>query len=167
MRVKHLAVSLTAAAVMGSCVAPAQPVVSDSESVNAVRTAILSCAAAVNAANPEGAIRTMADDIVLSYPGAPDSDYVMLANSYREMMQPRPGITVRTQPSFEEMFSSGDIVIARLIWTTTTKDENARRESVRKMKDLQVWRRDGKGAWRLARGMHYLLSNATTDTPPR
>jgi len=153
---------------MASCVAPAQPVASaDSESVNAVRAAILSYAAAVNAANPEGVIRGMADDIVLSYPGTPDSDYVTLASSYREMMQPRPGIRVRTVPSFEEMFASGDIVVARLTWTTTTTNENTRRESVRKMKDLQVWRRDGKGDWRLARGMHYLLSNSTTDTAPR
>jgi ketosteroid isomerase-like protein len=110
----------------GSPLAGAQPAASaESESVTAVRTAILSYAAAVNAANPEGVIRVMADDIVLSYPGTPDSDYVRLETSYREMMQPKPGITVRTEPSFEEMFSSGDIVIARLTWTTTTKDENA------------------------------------------
>lgn len=155
---------LTAAAALGACLAAAQPAAStDSEPVNAVRTAILGYAAAVNANNPEDVIRVMADDIVLSYPGIPDSDYAVLAGSYREMMQPRPGISVRTEPAFEEIFASGDIVIARLTWTTTTKNENTKRESVRKMKDLQVWRRDGQGAWKLARGMHYLLSSATTD----
>jgi ketosteroid isomerase-like protein len=139
----------------------------DDAAIRAVRAAILGYAEAVNRADPEGVIRVMAEDIVLSYPGTPDSDYATLVKNYREMMQPKAGVKVRTEPVFEEIFASGDLVVARLVWTTTTTDEGAQHESVRRMKDLQVWRRDGTGTWKFARGMHYLLSKPAAADPAK
>lgn len=49
----------------------------------------------------------------------------------------------------------------RIHWTAgllvATTKTNLPRESTRQMKDLQVWRRQADGSWKLSRGMHYRM----------
>ena len=100
-----------------------------------------------------------ARDVLLSYPGIPDQDYGTLEAGYREMTAPRPGLTVRTVPTIEEVLVSGDLAVVRVVWTTTTT-RRSRGARARQLKDPQVWRREGDGSWKFARGTHFRL------TPP-
>lgn len=128
--------------------------------VATLRALIVRSGEAFNARDPAAIMAPYARDIVLSYPGIPDQDYAMLEAAYREMTAPRPGVTVRTEPTIEEVLVSGDLAVIRVTWTTTTTEADPARESTRRLRDLQVWRREADGSWRFARGMHYRM------TPP-
>jgi uncharacterized protein (TIGR02246 family) len=117
----------------------------------ALREAIARSAAAFNSNDAEAIIGQYAPDAVLSYPGLPDMDYATLKKSYAEMVN-RPAGSAHTTPHIEEVFVSGDLGVIRVMWTTTTP------AGTRRMKDLQVWRREQDGTWKFARGMHYRMT---------
>jgi uncharacterized protein (TIGR02246 family) len=119
----------------------------------ALREAIARSAAAFNSNDAEAIISQYAPDAILSYPGLPDLDYETLKKSYAAMVN-RPAGSAHTTPTIEEVLVSGDLGVIRVMWTTTTP------EGTRQMKDLQVWRRDGDGTWKFARGMHYRMPPA-------
>lgn len=122
--------------------------------VAAVRAAVLHSGEAANAADPEAIMALYARDIVLSYPGVPDMDYETLARGYREMLR-TPGVALRTQPEIHEILVSGDLAVVRVTWTTTITQGEPAHSNSRLARDLQVWRREGDGSWKFARGMHY------------
>jgi ketosteroid isomerase-like protein len=128
--------------------------------VEALRKAIIRSGEAFNASDPDAIMSQYARDVILSYPGIPDMDYAALVAGYASLRTPKPGVTVRTSPTIEEILVSGDLGVIRVMWTTTTTETNPPRESTRQMKDLQVWRRESDGTWKFARGMHYRM------TPP-
>lgn len=119
----------------------------------ALREAIARSAAAFNGNDAEGIISQYASDAILSYPGLPDMDYATLQKAYVEMVN-RPAGSAHTTPTIEEVLVSGDLGVIRVMWTTTTP------AGTRRMKDLQVWRRDKDGTWKFARGMHYRIPDA-------
>jgi ketosteroid isomerase-like protein len=141
--------------------APADAAASAQErDIAALRSAVIRSGEAFNASDPDAIMSQYARDVVLSYPGLPDMDYATLAAGYASLRTLRPGVTVRTTPTIEEILVSGDLGVIRVMWTTTTTETNPPRESTRQMKDLQVWRRESDGTWKFARGMHYRM------TPP-
>ncbi|MDQ3282128.1 MAG: DUF4440 domain-containing protein [Acidobacteriota bacterium] len=146
------------------CIAVAMFVVScahtrEARDVEALRQNILTYTAAVNAGHPERAVPLFAKDIITSFPGIRDADYKTLAEDYAEMGKLESGVTVTTQPHIEEILISGNLGIARIVWTTTTTRADPPSTTTRYMKDLQVWRRDPDGLWRFARGMHYRMKS--------
>lgn len=120
----------------------------------AIRKNILTYTEAVMAREPEPILALFAPDIVLSYPGIPDQDYETLRKAYSEMRTREPG-EVTTRPDIEEILVSGDLGFARIVWNTTVT--NGGTTTTRRMKDLQVWRREPDGKWRFIRGMHYRM----------
>ncbi len=80
--------------------------------------------------------------------------YETLARGYREMLR-TPGVTLRTVPAIHEVLVSGDLAVVRVTWTTTITRGEPARSTTRLARDLQVWRREGDGSWKFARGMHY------------
>jgi ketosteroid isomerase-like protein len=146
--------SLVIAIVMAGC-ASGQNRKCDEE---ALREAIVRSAAAFNAGDADAIIAPYARDVVLSYPGIPDMTYEMLKQSYIEMVDRPSGVTVSTVPTIEEVLVSGDLGIIRVMWTTTTTVADPPRVETRKLKDLQVWRREPNGTWTFARGMHYRMT---------
>ena len=119
--------------------------------VERLREAIELSAAAFNSNDAEAIISQYAPDAILNYPGLPDMDYTTLKKSYEEMVD-RPAGSAHTKPQIEEILVSGDLGVIRVMWTTTTP------AGTRRMKDLQVWRREKDGTWKFARGMHYRIT---------
>ena len=130
----------------------ALPALADPKSeAAAIRATILKGAEAAMRGDAAGIMSHYAKDILLSYPGTPDQDYDTLFKVYAE---PRPaGMSLRTAPTFDEVFVSGDLAVLRLNWTTTIA--TSERETTRQARDLQVWRRERDGTWMFARGMHF------------
>jgi uncharacterized protein (TIGR02246 family) len=123
--------------------------------VEAVRKAIAAMGEAFNAKNPAALMALHAPDVILTDPGLPDQTFETLAKSYGELNKMKPGVTVTTSPTIEEILLSGDLAVVRIIWTTLTVQENPQRKSTRFMKGLQVWRRESDGSWKFARGMNF------------
>jgi uncharacterized protein (TIGR02246 family) len=128
--------------------APAQE-----KDVEAVRAAIVAMGEAFNAKNPEALMALHTKDVILTDPGIPDQNYAALAKSYGELAKLKPGITVTTSPTIEEILASGDLAVVRVIWTTVETKNS--RKSTRFMKGLQIWRRESDGSWKFARGMNF------------
>ena len=119
----------------------------------AIRASILRGARGFETANPDLILAHYARDVVLSYPGIPDQDYPTLARGYAELRNRPASVTATTTPTFDEILVSGDIAVVRLRWTTTIRD--GARTSTRRLKDMQIWRREPDGRWMFVRGMHY------------
>lgn len=118
-----------------------------------IHAAILRGAGGFERGDPDAILDRYARDVVLAYPGEPDMDYATLAKAYAELRRRPPTTRAATVPTFDELLVVGDMAVARLRWTTTiTTPERA---TTRRMKDLQVWRREVDGRWMFVRGMHY------------
>lgn len=122
--------------------------------VEALRALVIRSGEAFNARDPDAIIALYSREVVLTYPGIPDSDYESLDASYREMTNLPAGTTVTTRPQIEEIIVSGDLGIVRVTWNTTTVRAEPAQTSTRQLRDLQVWRREGDG-WKFYRGMHF------------
>ena len=131
----------------------------------ALREAIERGARGFMRGDPDSILAHYAPDVILSYPGIPDQDYATLARGYAELRNRPSNVSSETRPSFDEILVSGNLAVVRLRWTTTTRVASAdgpARETVRRLRDLQVWRRESTGEWRFIRGMHYPDSTATS-----
>ena len=123
----------------------------------AIRAAIEAGARACEAGRPDQVMASHAPDILLSYPGTPDQDHAALLAGYRELCPGAGGAegTVETtRASFDEIIVSGDLAVARLTWSTHLRGMPD--GAVRRLRDMQVWRRTSEG-WRFSRGVHFPL----------
>lgn len=133
-----------------------------SREVETIRSLIMEQASAINAHDPDGVLKHYSKDIIVSYPGVPDTGYAAFDKSYRLMMH--SGITTRSVPAIDEILVSGDLATVRMMWSTTITDKATGRVSSRQAKDLQVWRRE-KGAWKFYRGMwHHIWPDTPNPT---
>jgi fermentation-respiration switch protein FrsA (DUF1100 family)/ketosteroid isomerase-like protein len=122
----------------------------------AIRAKIVKGAEAAMRGDAAGIMSHYAKDILLSYPGIPDQEYDTLLKGYAE---PRPaGMTMRTEPEFDELLISGDLAVVLVNWTTTLAFTDPPRQTTRQARDIQVWR-EREGEWLFVRGMHF--RNAT------
>jgi len=124
-----------------------------------LRQYIIESGEAFNNHDLDGMMARISPDLVLSYPGIPDMGYAELKKAYEEMIALPPGMSIKTSPTIEDVIVSGSLGAVRVTWTTTRTDQNSG-TTVRRMRDMQIWRRDADGEWRFLRGMHY------RDSPP-
>ena len=118
-----------------------------------VRALILEGAKACAAGKPEQVVAHYSRDIVLSYPGASDSDYSAILAGYRRLCRGEGEGTVEsTVPTFHEVTVMDKVAIARLTWTTRLRGMPP--GASRQLTDFQVWRR-GRNGWEFVRGVHY------------
>ena len=149
----RLSLILYAALAALPAAAAAQPATDEA----AIRSAIEAGARACEAGQPDAVMASYAPDIVLSYPGAPDENYASLLASYHRLCPGSGGAegTVETtRGAFEEVLVSGDLAIVRVIWSTHLRGMPD--GAVRRLRDMQVWRRTPDG-WRFFRGVHFPL----------
>jgi len=144
---KLLASALVLAMLTGSTSSSAQDSAKDIETL---RGLIVEQARAINAHDPDGVLKHYSREIIVSYPGVPDTNYAAFEKNYRAMMN--PGITTQTVPNIDEVLVSGDLATVRMMWSTTITDKATGKTTSRQAKDLQVWRREN-GAWKFYRGM--------------
>jgi len=123
----------------------------------AIRAAIEAGARACEAGRPDEVMASYAPDILLSYPGVPDQDHATLRAGYRALCPGAgggEGTVETTRATFDEIIVSGDLAVARLTWSTHLR--GMADGAVRRLRDMQVWRRTREG-WRFARGVHFPL----------
>ena len=133
--------------------APAQPGGDEA----AIRAAIEAGARACEAGRPDAVMESYAPDILLSYPGVPDQDHAALLAGYRQLCPGSgggEGTVETTRAAFDEILVSGDLAVARLTWSTHLR--GMAEGNVRRLRDMQVWRRTPEG-WRFFRGVHFPL----------
>jgi len=117
-----------------------------------LRKLIQDTAQAINQNDAAGILAHYSKDILVSYPGIPDTTYDVFERSYREML--RPNTSTITVPTIDEILVSGDLATIRMTWSTSITNKETGQCSSRQAKDLQVWRREN-GTWKLFRGMWY------------
>jgi uncharacterized protein (TIGR02246 family) len=123
---------------------------SASKDVEAIRGLIQQTEKAINSNDPGGIMAHYSRDIVVSYPGVPDTTYDQFAAAYKRMLD--PSTTTSTVADVQEIVVAGDLAIVRMTWSTTVTEKASGKNSSRKAKDLQVWRREN-GQWKFFRGM--------------
>jgi ketosteroid isomerase-like protein len=120
--------------------------------VETLRRLIQETATAIKANDAAGIMAHYSKDIIVSYPGRPDTTYDEFDRSYRQMLA--PNTTTNAVPTIDEILVSGDLAVIRMRWNTTIVDKVTGGSTSRQAKDLQVWRREN-GAWKFCRGMWY------------
>jgi uncharacterized protein (TIGR02246 family) len=140
---------------LGVCVllsVSAAPQDATTTDVQTLRQLIQQTAQAINTNDAAGIMAHYSKDIIVSYPGTPDTTYDEFDRSYRQMLT--PSTTTSTVPTIDEILVSGDLAVVRMMWNTTIADKATGRSTSRQAKDLQVWRREN-GSWKFFRGMWY------------
>lgn len=140
--------------VLAGCANTSQHPESSQRDQELLRQHVAESAEAVNRRDLKAMMATVSPDLILTYPGIADMGYVALEKAYTEMLALPAGTSVTTVPTIEEMIVSGDLAVVRIIWITTTASGPADR-NVRRMRDMQVWRRNDRGEWKFTRGMHF------------
>jgi len=131
---------------------------SDQNGQAIVRQKIERGAQACMAGQPAKVMESYARDILLQYPGIPDQDYATLNKGYRQLCGTGEGTVESTVPQFEEIYRSGTVVVARLIWTTRLRGMPP--GTSRQLRDLQIWEMR-EGEWMFVRGVHYPVKPAS------
>lgn len=122
---------------------------------DAIRAAMEAGARACESGRPEEIMRSYARDISLSYPGIADQDYDTILEGYRRLCRGSGEGTVETtRGTFQEILVSGDLAVVRVIWNTRLRGMSP--GTIRRLQDMQVWRRTPEG-WRFFRGVHFPL----------
>ena len=150
-----LLVAVASLIVATSCVRPSTRASAsrDDAAVATIRATIERGARGFMSGQPDTILSHYARDIVLSYPGIPDQDYATLEKVYGELRSRPADVRVTTAPTFDEVLVSGDLAVVRVRWTTTiTRGDQT---TTRRLKDMQIWRRESDGRWMFIRGMHY------------
>jgi steroid delta-isomerase len=145
---------LGASLLLAHCASVSQHAGTSQRDQELLRQYVAESAAAVNRRDLKAMMATVSPDLILTYPGIADMGYEALENGYAEMIALPAGTSVTTAPTIEEIIVSGDLAVIRVTWTTTTVSGPSDRK-VRRMRDMQVWRRNDQGEWKFTRGMHF------------
>ncbi|WP_028970099.1 nuclear transport factor 2 family protein [Sphingomonas sp. URHD0057] len=124
----------------------------DEAETQLLERSIRAAAHACVAGRPTDALAGLDHDFLLTFPNSPTQDYAGMVRDYGNLCKRSGENTLESSvPVFEEVAVNGDIGIARLQWSTHLR--GAPKESVRRLGELQVWRRtpDGWRLWRSAR----------------
>jgi steroid delta-isomerase len=103
---------------------------------------------------PDSILRFYARDLLVSYPGMPDTDYLGFQQAYNEM-KAATGVHTVTRDSIEEIIVSGDMAMVRFSWLTTQTRENPAKTVRWRARDFTIWRKEPDGEWRFSRGMWF------------
>jgi uncharacterized protein (TIGR02246 family) len=95
----------------------------------------------------------IAEDALLSHAGSPDKDYRGLVEVFTKMLAPRPELSETIDPELEEVQVSGDTAFLRITWRTKWSLQDAGKEGSSVERDLEIWRRQRDGNWKLYRGL--------------
>jgi hypothetical protein len=101
---------------------------------------------------PADVMKSYGRDMVLQFPGTADNSYDSLTKAYPRLCGSADGTVESTVPEFEEIYVSGPMAIARIIWTTRLRGAPA--GVSRQLRDFQIWEKR-KGQWTFIRGVHY------------
>jgi ketosteroid isomerase-like protein len=119
-----------------------------------IRAAVVRTGQAFNERQPDTIMSFYSPDIIVSYPGVPDTRYDDFAKAFAPLKD-RPANMRKTRDSIEEIIVSGDLAVVRVNWITTTYQTNPDKAVTRVARDMQIWKRQKNGQWKFFRGMWF------------
>lgn len=117
----------------------------------AVRAAFGKLVRAFREKDVRAVMALIAEDALLSHAGLPDKDYRDLGETFGKMLAPRPDFSEAIEVELEELRVSGDMAFLRITWRTKWELKGKAGSSVER--DLEIWRRQRDGSWKLSRGL--------------
>lgn len=107
-----------------------------------------------SARDPDTVMSFFDKDALLSYPGHPDSGFGALRELFRKSYS-HPDIQGRYSAEIEEVQVSGDLAFVRAVWTADLEQKSTGRKVRTRDKDLEIWRCQPDGSWKLYRGLSF------------
>jgi uncharacterized protein (TIGR02246 family) len=131
---------------------------------SAVTRAFEGLVRARNARDPDEVMSFFAKDALLSYPGSPDSGFDALREIFRKNYS-NPDLQGRYSVDIEEVQVSGDLAFVRVVWTADLEQKSTGRKVHTRDKDLEIWRCQPDGSWKLYRGLSYPIESPPAPGP--
>ena len=120
----------------------------------AIKQALAQTAQAYNNRDLPLRMSFYATDSLLSYPGQPDADIARSKQNYGANFANLPPFPFRSFYEIEEIQTSGDLAFVRMMWFVERQSDQ---QIVSRLRDLEIWRRQADGSWKLARGLSFHL----------
>jgi steroid delta-isomerase len=126
---------------------------SAAQSESAIRTVLAQWTSAFNARDASHICDLFAPDLVYDYRGFPERDFPTLCRLLRRSLAD-PAKTFAYALDIKEIIVSGDMAIARLVWTLKVVSAGDKTEESREP-GLDVFRKQPDGSWKIARYIAY------------
>jgi len=152
MRAKAWRPATAWAAFLIGCVL-ALPAGAQDDAADQVRAALTQWRDAFNAGEVERVCDIFAPDLVVTYQGTPDRGYAAFCRQL-ETAVADPALELRYDLEIEEIIPAGDLVVARVTWTLTSRAAGAEPET-QVERGMDIFRLQPDGAWRIARFIAY------------
>ena len=107
-----------------------------------------------NTRDTDAVMSFFAKDALLSYPGHPDSGFDALREIFQKNYS-NPDIQGRYSVDIQEVQVSGDLAFVRVVWTADREQKSTGRKVRTRDKDLEIWRCQPDGSWKLYRGLSF------------
>jgi uncharacterized protein (TIGR02246 family) len=131
---------------------------------SAVTRAFEGLVRARSARDPDAVMSFFAKDALLSYPGHPDSGFDAIREVFRKSYS-HPDLRGRYSAGIEEVQVSGDLAFVRAVWTADLEQISTGRKVRTQDKDLEIWRCQPDGSWKLYRGLSYPVESPSAPGP--
>lgn len=136
-----------------------------------VRRAVEKLARDFNARDARAVMSNFSDDVLLASPEHPDVGHQTMRDGFAAAYAKSPSAPYRVVVKFEEVETSGELAVVRLLWLREAKDGG---RILRREKDVEIWRRQSDGRWKLARGYSFAFegefpaaATAGADSAPK
>ncbi|HWS85861.1 MAG TPA: SgcJ/EcaC family oxidoreductase [Pyrinomonadaceae bacterium] len=123
----------------------------------AVRAAFERLVKAFRDRDARAVMALIAEDALLSHAGSRDRDHPALAEVFTKMLAPRPELSETIDPELEEVQVSGNTAFLRITWRTKWSLKDSGKEGSSVNRDLEIWRKQKDGSWKLYRGLECRL----------
>ncbi|MGH6917588.1 MAG: YybH family protein [Geminicoccaceae bacterium] len=131
----------------------AAPLRAQDDAAAEVRAALAQWRDDFNAGEVDRVCDIFAPDLVVTYRGQSDRGYAAFCRQL-ETAVADPALDLRYDLQIEEIIPAGDLVVARVIWTLTSRVKGSEPET-RTERGLDIFRLQADGAWRIARFLAY------------
>jgi ketosteroid isomerase-like protein len=148
---------------MAVTAAATPPEARDCDANEEVRAAFMRLVDGERKHDPEAIMRSITQDAVLSYPGLPDADVPKMAEGFRKQFANPAAKSLRYDVTIEDILTSGDLAVVRAIWTVRGVKADGTAFSSQE-KDMEIWRRQPSGEWKLLRGMSFPLRKPASES---
>jgi steroid delta-isomerase len=127
---------------------------SNAEAETAVRSALAAWNADFNAGNSETICDLFAPDLRYDYPGFPERGYDEICALLQSSLADRTR-TFSYALDIREVIVSGDLAVARLVWTLTVRPADGGDAVTSREPGMDIFRRQADGGWKIVRYIAY------------
>jgi uncharacterized protein (TIGR02246 family) len=118
-----------------------------------IRAALTQWMADFNAGKADRVCGLFAPDLIAQYRGQPERNYDAICDLLKRSLRD-PAKRFSYALDIKEIIVAGDFAVVRLTWTLTIQSKDAPAETIEEP-GMDVFRRQGDGAWRISRYIAY------------